>query len=109
MKSIKLQIQHIGNNNIPPTKEVGWISATMDNVKISIDAYKNGSGYSGQPRVDCFVEIADRDEVFETTPEQLMHIIRFFVRYSSEGKEIVRYKNRYHYIASDEFKTHKKG
>lgn len=108
-KSIRMQLQRLGSNVIPPTRELGWFSATVDNIKISIDAYKNGSGYADQPRTDCLMEIADKNEVFETTPEQLLQIIRFYIAYSSDKDAIVHYKNTYHYITPDALKGVPKG
>ena len=109
MKSIKLQCQRLGNNTIPPIKDVGWFSATVDNVKISIDAYKDGSGYAGTPRTDSLMEIADEREVFELTPEQLLHIIRFYVDYASDKDSVIHYRNKHHYIARDSIKVPQKG
>lgn len=104
MKAIHIQVQNIGSNNISPIKQVSWLSATMDNIKITIDAYKGGSGYSGQPRENCLIELVDAKEVFELDAEQLLQIIRFYIDYSSGKDSVVHYRNKFHYIIPDEVK-----
>lgn len=107
-KAIHIQMQNIGNNNIPPTKQIAWMSANFDNIKITVDAYKGGSGYSGKPREDCLIEIVDSKEVFELTAEQLLNIIRFYVEYATRD-DVVHYRNKFHYIIQDEVRKAKKG
>jgi hypothetical protein len=109
-KSIIIQTQNIEGRNISPLKPVSFCSLTVDNIKITIDAY-NGSAYSGEPREDSLLTVVDEKEVFELTPERLMKIIRFYAQYAYEnkGQEIVRYKNSYHYITPDALKWKGKG
>jgi len=100
-KAIRMQTQNVGFSNISNIKEFAWFSATFDNIKLTIDAY---DGPSGPPRTDCFMQIADEKEVYELTPEKLMEIIRFYADSFKDSKDIVRYRNRYHYIEKDALK-----
>jgi len=102
-KAIFLQFQGTGSGNISSTKEAGFVSVAVDNIKITIDAY-DGSSYSGRPREDSKMEIMDSKEVFQVTPEQLLQIIRFYVDYSASTDTITHYKNRFHYIPRDALK-----
>ena len=101
MKAIHLITQNIGGGTIPPTRQVGFVSVTFDNVKMTIDAYNDGSN---QPRTDCLIELATEKEVFELTAEKLIEIIRFYQAYSAERTSLINYRNRYHYIVPDALK-----
>jgi len=102
-KVIHLQTQNTEGGNISLIKQIGWVSLTFDNTKITIDAYKGG-GYSAEPREDCFMEIVDEKEVFNLTAEQLLRVIRFYVAYSTDKDAIPHTKNKFHYIARDAIK-----
>jgi hypothetical protein len=101
MKAIHVITQNIGGGNIAPAKQVGFVSVTWDNVKMTIDAYKDGAN---EPRKDCLVELATEDEVFELTAEQLLHIIQFYIDYAPKSDSVIHYRNRYHYIVPDDLK-----
>lgn len=103
-KAIYLQSQGIGSSAIPPIKEAGFVSVTVDNVKITIDAYDGGSGYPGKPREDSKMEIVDENEVFLITPSILLDILRFYVEYGGRDGVVTRFRNRFHYVARDVIK-----
>jgi len=102
-KCIHIQTQNIGGGNISLAKQIAWTSLTFDNVKFNIDAY-NGIGYSSTPRQDCLIEIADKNEVFHITAEQLLHAIRFYIEYANDWYTIPHFKNTCRYIVPDAVK-----
>jgi hypothetical protein len=103
-KQIIIQTQGVQSPIISQAKPIGWCALNFDNIKIVIDAY-NGSGASAIPRTDSLIQIIDDKEVHEMTPETLLTAIRFFERYNEMGKDVVRFKNVFHVIPSDRYKS----
>jgi hypothetical protein len=108
-KAIILQSQGLGSAVIPPIKEAGYVSVTVDNVKITIDAYDGGSGYPGKPREDSKMEIVDENEVFLLTPSVLLDVLRFYVEYGGKNGVVTNFRNRFHYVQRDAVKKPLKG
>jgi hypothetical protein len=107
-KAIHIQTQGIEGNTISPTRPVSFVCLHVDNIKLTIDAYK-GSGYSGDPRVDCLMQLVDEREVIELTPELMMKAVRFFIEYNKAETSIIHHKNTYHYVMRDAIKPPRKG
>ncbi|MBN1226120.1 MAG: hypothetical protein JXA79_03960 [Deltaproteobacteria bacterium] len=107
-KRILFTHQGINGGNIPPNKPAGFVSLNFDNCKLTIDAYK-GAGLHYIPRETCLITLADEKTVHEFDTETLFEIIRFFVDYSAGKGKIVTFRNKYHYIVTEEPETAKKG
>ena len=99
-KAIHVQVINPDTGKLLTTKPHPWASMTVDNIKIVIDAYKDGI----EPRQDSLIEIVNHDQCFQLTPEQLIKAIRYFIAYSDEGSDVVHYPNKFHYIIPDALK-----
>lgn len=106
-KAIHVQTENPDTGVISSIKPYPWVSVTWDNTKMVIHAY-DGSGYSAEPLEDCLVEIVDGKEVFCTTAEQLLHIIRFFIQYNSDKEAIIRFPNKFQHVIRDAIKQPRK-
>ncbi len=105
-KSIFFQVQNIHQGHISKHKPCGFCAINVDNVKITVDAY-NGSGPDSPPRPDALIEVIDQHDVFELTPEKLVKALRYYYENAPED-DIIRYKNKNHYIMPDALKPIKK-
>ena len=103
-KSIKIQTQPVQVGRISDVKEIGWISINVDGIKMTIDAY-SGSGPTATPRIDSSIEIVTDKEVFQLSPEYLVEAVKFFQKYNEMGKDVARFKNVFHVVAPDLFRS----
>lgn len=101
-----IHLQHINESGlISKTAPVPWCSVTWDNVKMVIDAYKDGI----EPREDCVIEIVDGHTCYQLTAEELMKAIRFYIAYSTDKDAITQRPNKFQYIIPDAIKPVLKG
>ena len=103
-KEIHIQTQGVQCGGISPVKPVGFIAINLDGIKITLDAY-HGSGCYAEPRTDSLITIIDEKECFELSPAQLLQAVRFFHQYNEMGGDVVRFKNVFHVIMPDRYKT----
>jgi len=99
-KAIHVQVINPDTGKLLTTKPHPWASLTVDNIKIVVDAYKDGI----EPRQDSLIEIVDHNECYQLTPKLLIQAIRYFIEYGDAGIDVVRYPNRFHYIIQDAIK-----
>ncbi|MBK5202142.1 MAG: hypothetical protein JJE45_00270 [Prolixibacteraceae bacterium] len=69
-----------------------------------MDAY-NGSPCHGSPREDCMVQVVDDRQVHELTAEQLLQAVKFYKAYHAMGKDVVCYKNVFHNVLPDLYRS----
>lgn len=105
-KSIFFQVQNIQSSHISKHKPVGFCSMSIDNIKLTIDAY-SGSGPDSSPRPDALIEVVDQFDVFELSPEKLVKALRYYYEHAPED-DIIRYRNKNHYVVPDALKPIKK-
>ena len=106
-KSIKIQTQKSGTDNVSDIKHVSWLAINADDIRIVIDAYQ-GQGPAATPRTDCFLQIVTDKEVFELTPETLIEVLRFRCNFAADQTTINRYKNRQFVVMTDEYRKEAK-
>jgi len=106
MSKKAIHLQHINESGlISKINSVPWCSVTFDNVKIVIDAYKDGI----EPREDCKIEIVDSKDCYQLNSEQLLDAIRFYIAYSASPDAIIHFPNKFQYVIPDAVKVAKKG
>ena len=106
-KEIHIQTQGVQSGGISPVKPVGFIAINLDGIKITMDAY-HGSGCYAEPREDSLITIIDEKECFELSPAQLLQAVRFFHQYNEMGSDVVCFKNIFHVIMPDHFRSAQK-
>lgn len=103
-KAIYLQSQSVQTSNISSVKQVGFVALNFDNIKITVDAYI-GLGMLAEPRENSLITVVTEKTVYEFTPDQLIRTIEFYCSQSTQGDNIVHYRNRNHAILPDLYKN----
>lgn len=106
-KAIHIQTQGVNRSNPSSIKPIGWCAINLDGIKITMDAY-HGSGCYAEPREDSLITIIDEKECFELSPVQLLQAVRFFQQYNEMGSDVARFKNIFHVIMPDHYRSAQK-